>query len=143
MITLLRHCQSVTNLTHKDMLDPPLSKLGFKDAESLNGNYDFILISPLQRTKQTYLYSNIIGTVVEFSSLARERRGTHAHLSKTLKDEKGLIESEEDFGYRMYLLKLYLHYLSMTHQRILVITHHAVIMYLSGQNAHNCEYIIL
>src|SRR4029079_8183241 len=102
-IVLLRHAQSLTNVSHKDIQDPALSKNGIKDASNLFGEYDFILISPLLRCKQTYLYSKLIGSVVEFSSLCREFRGLHAPLSKTLKDEKGLVESNEDFAFRIYL----------------------------------------
>lgn len=141
MITLLRHTQSLTNFTHNDQLNPPLTKKGIKDAQLLSGHYDFILISPLLRTEQTYLYSNLTGIIVEYSTLCREKRGTHAYLSKTLKNEKGYIEGEDGFNFRMYLLKLYLDYLRQHYKRILVITHHGVIMALTGQHAYNGDFI--
>ena len=63
--TFLRHSESITNKYNKDLINPSSSIEGQESARHLYGNYDYILISPLNRTKETYELSNFKSNNVE------------------------------------------------------------------------------
>lgn len=140
MITLLRHAESVNNRYHRDDLNPPLTAKGKLQANKLNGFYDYILISPMARTKETFEYSNLTGDVIEYSSLCRGRIGTEYHLGNIMEGESNLVETNADFNFRMNLLKMYIKEKSKFYN-ILIITHRAVIKSLTNQYVDNASFI--
>ena len=143
MITLLRHAESVNNRYHQDELDPSLTSYGKRQASFLNDYYDYILISPMARTKETFEYSQLTGDVIEYSTLCRGKIGTKYHLGNIMEGEINLIENGDDFEFRLKLLKLYIKEKSKIYDSILIITHRAVIKSLTNQYVDNATFIDL
>lgn len=143
MITFLRHAESVNNRYHLDEQDPPLTDDGIVQARLLKGDYDYILISPMLRTRETYEFSQITGSIIEYSTLCREKIGTAYHHGQIMAGEQNLIEPSKSFDYRMHLLELDLKEKITRYDRILVITHHGVIKALTNQSAKNASLVHL
>jgi broad specificity phosphatase PhoE len=134
MITFLRHGESENNKYHLHIVDPSLTAKGKKQASLLSGHFDYIMISPLKRTIETFNNSSITGDNIEYSSLCRENIYSHSDLMQG----ENLMETREMFEERLKLLKLYIK--TKKYKNILIITHHGVIYNMTGYDLHNAEY---
>ena len=142
--TFLRHATSVFNENGTTIKDPGLSKNGIEMAKNLKGNYDYILVSCMRRTSDTYAYSLIEGDIVEYSTLCREYIGDEDHYNSMvnlMKNEKSLFESNDEFMIRMNILKEYIISKGNIYDKILIITHYDVIKALTDKGVKNGVFV--
>jgi hypothetical protein len=97
------------------------------------------MISPLNRTKETYKKSQFKSNYIEYNSLCRDK--IKPGVLSCLMDGEQLKESKIEFELHMNLLRKYLEYKGMLYNNILIITHHSVINYLTGYNLNNGESV--
>lgn len=75
-ITFIRHCQCYNLNTDGSMnymrVNPPLTSQGIEKAKTLKGTYDHVIISPMTRCIETFIYSNIQATTREIREEFRE-----------------------------------------------------------------------
>jgi broad specificity phosphatase PhoE len=71
-ITIIRHAESLANVGLYHGKDARLSENGKMQASALNGDTELIILSPLKRTMETYLHSNIKTQKLLSSELFRE-----------------------------------------------------------------------
>jgi broad specificity phosphatase PhoE len=140
VFTFLRHAESLYNCDQSQDVDVALSELGVKQASVLSGAYDYILVSPLARARQTLRLSQLSAPHVEVSTLCREKLQSDI-VSNSMDGESGLDESLIQFVMRVQLLTAYLKQLAQRYKRILVISHMGVITALTGKEPDNAESI--
>ena len=128
--TLIRHGESFYNRDGDDRPDPGLTPLGIEQAQQLEGNYAYALVSCLKRARETFANSALQCQVVEISSLCREKA---TMVPNCMMGEVGFYENDEAFALRMRLLKLFLAEKSMIYDTIVVITHYGVIQALTWE----------
>lgn len=78
MITFIRHCECY-NLNHDGSpnymrVNPPLTFEGIERAKNLKGTYDHVIISPMSRCIETFVYSKIQTFTREIHEDFRELR---------------------------------------------------------------------
>ena len=65
MITFIRHCECYPidkyGVPNYMRVNPPLTRQGKMRASKLCGTYDYVIISPLNRCLETFIYSQING----------------------------------------------------------------------------------
>jgi len=137
MITFLRHGQSITNKYKTNDINPVLTYEGIQQVSGLSGHFDYIMISPLKRTIETFTHSMITGDNVEYSTLCREKMN---HQSNLMHGEN-IYETDMMFNERIKLLKLYIQLKSKLYNHILIITHHGVVNNLIHESLLNAESI--
>jgi hypothetical protein len=137
--TFLRHCESLSNKYHKDLLNPHLSLEGEYASKQLKKYYDYIIISPLNRTRETFNNSQLKAKYIEYNSLCRDH--INSNTLSGLMDNEHINESQIEFNLRMNLLKIYLEYKGQLYNHILIITHHSVIKYLTSYDLDNGQSI--
>lgn len=138
--TFIRHAQSLQNRDGVSGRDPELTAEGREMASKLEGHYAYALVSCMKRARETFEYApNLTANVVEYHSLCREKmseRFTDAHL---MKGEDAIGEDEDEFNYRMSLLKRFLEHRAEKYGTILIICHQGVIQALTSEKLHNCQ----
>lgn len=76
MITFIRHCECYLVNNDGSMnymrVNPPLTNEGIKRANKISGFYDHVIISPLSRCIETFIYSDIRSKSREVNDLFRE-----------------------------------------------------------------------
>ncbi len=76
MITFIRHCECYLVNNDQSMnymrVNPPLTIEGIQRAQKITGFYDHVIISPLSRCIETYIYSDIKSKSREVNELFRE-----------------------------------------------------------------------
>lgn len=124
-ITFIRHQKcyahredgSISYMT----VNPPLTFQGVEGARHLTGDYDLVLISPMARCIETYVYSHINGPR-QINSLFREwRQGPgdfHNHDPPTV-----FCETYENFQKRIEEGMTYLKSLKSDFRNVCVVTH--------------------
>jgi len=141
VFTFLRHAESVFNETGYSGYDAPITRRGAVRASELTGDYDYVMVSTMLRARETFARSAITSPSVEFSTLCRERMiETPCNM---MSGETGVAETEEDFLFRMQMLRSFLKRKSATCQRIRICCHHKVMRELVGVDAENCESVTL
>ncbi len=128
-IDILRHCESTFNANPDPNIstyDCGLTQKGTEQADKLNGHYDVVVLSPLQRTRQTLELSHITYDKLIICNLARECK---ADISDCLPDEQFIMETKEDCIKRGALLKKYL--LALEYDKILLVTHYNIVWYMT------------
>lgn len=142
--TLIRHAESLYNKNGVSGRDPELSEAGRACASELSGDYDYALVSCMRRARETFLYApDLNATIVEYSSLCREKMSSGHSKSNLMEGEESINEDEEAFEFRMQLLKKFLRYKAKQHDYILVVCHSGVIEALIGERAANGEAFIV
>lgn len=137
--TFIRHTQSLYNRDGVSGRDPELSEEGKEAASNLSGAYEYALISSMKRTRETFeCATNLTASVVECSSLCREKISGHS-LSNMMNVEENMSEDDEDFDFRMSLLKKFLLLRGKQYDTILVVTHQGVIEAMTGERLKNGE----
>lgn len=101
-LTLIRHAHP--DKSHA--CDPYLSTEGKLQASTLKGHYQLVVISPLRRTLDTYVHSNISGDRVVVSDLLREQRDTSPY--NYFRNEEIHPESKTDVMERVQKIKQWL-----------------------------------
>jgi broad specificity phosphatase PhoE len=119
-VHMLRHAQSEANIGI-EKLDPHITDEGKRQASKMYGEYDLVIISPLIRTLQTLLHSNIKYEHIFVTELCREVRDGAP--SNHILDEDYRPESYETFRDRVNDFRKLIRKKAEKHQRILVITH--------------------
>lgn len=129
-VTLLRHATSVFNedADAGNVTDCPLSVAGIAEARALEGDYDVVVCSPLQRTRQTYAMSQITTEFFVVSPLVREHI---THECDRMAGETSY-EQEESLLKRVNEARIYLLTLSKRFDRVLVVTHGDFAWYLQS-----------
>lgn len=79
--------------------DPCLSEIGISQASVLTGQFDLIVLSPLRRAIETYTRSNVSGSRIIVSDLAREQRDDKKY--NQLRGEGAVSETVDDMYRRM------------------------------------------
>lgn len=137
MITFLRHGESENNKYHLSVNNPSLTATGKHQASLLSGHFDYIMISPLKRTIETFKHSSITGNTIEYSTLCRE----HVYSNSDLMVDENYKETAEMFNERIELLKMYIK--MKTYKSILIITHSGVIKKMTGHDLVNADYVTI
>lgn len=101
-LTLIRHAHP----DHARSYDPPLSPVGRDQAATLSGHYPLVVISPLRRTLDTYVHSDIRGDRVLVSDLLREQRDASSY--NCFRCEEIIPETKADVMDRVQKLKCWL-----------------------------------
>jgi broad specificity phosphatase PhoE len=71
-ITIIRHGQSQYNAGNFKVADCGLTDIGKQQAETLNEQFDVLVMSPLKRAIETHIYSNIKQQQIWISELFSE-----------------------------------------------------------------------
>lgn len=131
-VNILRHAQSLFNKYLTSEKDCDLSPEGILQAERLEGSYDVIVLSPLRRTHQTLLYSNMTARRLLITELCREKRSDICdYLPGESENQK---ESVEEVKARIELFKDYLRREIKESEKVLVISHGDFIWNATGGN---------
>jgi len=139
-IFLLRHCISNANLGIKEF-NANLAESGIEQAKNLVGNVDLVIISELNRTRQTLEYSNIKYNVLFVSYLCNEIKQGEIENCVNFSDTL-IIETMHDVEKRIIEFKKLLLELNEKYQKILVISHAGFLRLFLNSNSylHNAEY---
>lgn len=124
-VSFIRHQKCYNNREdgsyNYNTINPSLTHFGIEGAKLLNGIYDFVIISPLSRCIETYVYSQIVGPR-EINELFREwRQGPgdfHNHDNPSI-----FAESKIELQQRIISAFDYLNLLKDKYTNICVITH--------------------
>ena len=140
-IRLIRHGESFANIGEKRW-DSPLTEKGITQSSKLKGHYDLVILSPMRRAQETYIYSQIDCDECVYCESCREiKKGISDHLLfESLKRE-----TEDEFETRINLLMEELRNYSQKYKNIVVFTHGGVIRNICKLDRHveNCESIIM
>lgn len=137
MITLIRHAESTFNSVGDRRRDCPLSDRGRRQASRINGVYDVILCSPLQRSRQTLEASNLKYREVIFTNLCREIIDRNP--INSYPKEKARPESKRQIKSRINKFKSLIKDLAKSNSRIAVISHSGFLHELIGVNFGNAD----
>ena len=121
MITLVRHCEcynSHNGVLNYMRVNPPLIQEGIERAKKLKGTYDRVIISPMSRCIETFIYSDIQGPR-EINSLFRELILCPGDFRQN-DDPEVMAETREVFQKRV---KMGMEYLKTLTGNICVVTH--------------------
>lgn len=129
IIHLLRHAETVLNRFHQDVIDCDLTEQGIEQAKQLVMEYDYIICSPLKRTKDTLKYSNIRYKNIEYNHLCREYRN---HLADFIEGEEIKFETVAEIKERVSKFKSYLR--SLNANNILIVSHRDFIYHFTDEN---------
>lgn len=130
MITVLRHCEALDNVTDKYGKDTKLTYKGILQAREISGYYDYVLCSPMARCKETLINSKIDYKYFKTTHLLREYVKDICDLTK---NEKIYKETENELIKRVDELKCYLKSDEFEGMKILLITHADLIWYLTSK----------
>jgi len=123
-IFLIRHAQSLFNAFGIKKRDIELSDFGIKQAKSLEGHADLVIISPLHRAKQTLENSKITYDNLMISNLCREHNdGNIINYLENEDETIETIETREQLEERMNKFREFLKEQNKIHNTIIVITH--------------------
>jgi broad specificity phosphatase PhoE len=140
-VTLIRHAQSRANTGEDQGRNARLSAHGLVQAPQLSGKTELVIVSPLKRTMETYIHSNITASQVTMCDLVREQMDGHD--SNYLEHEQKRVESLVDVQQRVGKAIEYI--LSLPHNHITIISHGLFIWHFLQrvgkpvQNVGNCE----
>jgi broad specificity phosphatase PhoE len=141
IVTFLRHTESEFNRDPTcPTRDCALTETGRQQAATLTGHYPLVLVSPLQRARQTLQYSRITYDRVEVSDLVREQR---VDACDFLVEEELRVESDEELMHRGNQLLQRLRH--SPYESVLVISHCEFISSLTGEsplNGHSVHLIV-
>ena len=104
-------CQRITLIRHAhpnpdQPSDPSLSDMGRKQALTLDGHFQLVVLGPLRRQLDTYTHSNISGDKMAMSELLREQRSGKAY--NYYRNEIPKAETRDDAMVRVKALKEWL-----------------------------------
>jgi hypothetical protein len=135
-VTWIRHAESTFNAYGDRSVDVPLTNKGKEDASKICGEYEYCLVSPLLRARQTLALSSIKSPRIQISSLVREFTGGVP--PNLLSGEETHFEDEEAVRSRVEELYDYLIFLGKKYSSIAIISHHDFILAATGHSLANC-----
>lgn len=136
--TFIRHAQSLYNRDGVSGRDPELTEDGRDTAATLEGHYDYALVSCMKRARETFEYApKLTAGVVEYSSLCREKMSERFNDANLMKGEDCIGEDEDEFIYRMALLKRFLEHRGKKYESILILCHQGVIHAMTAESLRN------
>lgn len=148
-ITIMRHAQSKFNVgecrSHDELRNCKLTEFGKLQAQSLNGSFDIVIVSPLKRALETYVNSNIKSREIITSGLFREQQKENIPLN-CLELEETVLETDDDVRKRARDAIEFIKTLKC--ENIGIISHAHFIWYFleqCGQHARvigNCEVVV-
>jgi phosphohistidine phosphatase SixA len=123
-ITFIRHGHCY-NQNNYNIINPSLTERGIKEANKLNGYYDLVIISPMNRTMETFNNSKIDCQKNILNVIFRE----HITNPSDLINNETEFESSEEFDIRLIQIKDYLNILKQnpTVKNICIISHSVLI----------------
>jgi len=128
-ITLIRHAESIFNSNDKyDVPNCGLTENGILQANNLTFYFDCILISPLKRSLDTFMHSNIQFDEFIITNLVREHKTNKCDFFEY---EDFVAETEEKLTERIDNVKLYIK--SLPYVNIGIITHADFIFYFTSK----------
>jgi broad specificity phosphatase PhoE len=145
-ITIIRHAQSLFNsgkVKDEELKNCSLSDVGKTQATELNMSFDILIVSPLKRALETYVFSSIKVKEIRISPLFREFKSWKVNLLDNENETE--VETEEEMKKRAIEAMEYLN--SLPHVNIGVITHFEFINSITsqffGKNCalNNCKFI--
>lgn len=137
-ITFMRHAQSTFNAYGDQSSDCGLSQSGANSASHIKGSFDLVIISPLKRVRETFQHSKIQSKNIMVNELCRERKESNCDF---LNLEDKILESEDELKTRVEKFKIFLK--NRMEDKILVISHHTFLYYLTGVYFANCQMLEL
>jgi broad specificity phosphatase PhoE len=109
-ITIIRHAQSIHNSgefkTQEDARNAKLSEEGKRQASTVKGDFDTVVISPLRRAVETYARSSIKTRRLLMSELFREEADGCA--ANHFENEPIFLETKEQMRARAQKAKQYI-----------------------------------
>lgn len=130
-VTLIRHAQSRTNANNKlEEVDTRLTSKGIKQASKLSFTFDLVILSPLKRSMETYINSNIIAKNI---IVIQEFRESKDNISSFLQGEEIIYEDEEEFLKRIRDINKKIKKLSKEYNSIGIISHYNLLRELTGE----------
>ena len=137
----MRHAESRFNAGINNEKDSALSENGKKQASSIETCCELVIISNLERTRETLLHSNITYKDRMVTGLCREVKDSICDFLEE-EDQKDR-ETEEQVLKRVEEFKSFLDELSKKYKDIFVITHSGFMYRLLGKKdfIRNCEII--
>lgn len=122
-ITFIRHCECYVLNFDGSMnymrVNPSLTNEGIQRAKKLSGNYDHVIISPMARCIETFIYSDIQANTREINELFRELILCPGDFRQNDPPE---IMTEDKESFQKRVLKA-MNYLKTLRGNICVITH--------------------
>lgn len=137
-IWFLRHAQSTFNQNRTGAQDCNISDNGKIQASEIKGVFDLIILSPLRRTHQTLLYSNILANKIIISNNIREFKQS---LPDFLEGEEIIFETENELNERTKNFKEELEIYKQKFEKILIISHRYFIHNFTGILPNNCQLV--
>lgn len=123
-ITFIRHCECyVLNFDgsiNYMRVNPSLTNEGIKRAEKLSGIFDHVIISPMARCIETFVYSDIKTNTKEINDLFRELILCPGDFRQSDAPE---IMTEDKIAFQKRVLKAMNYLKSLEYNNICVITH--------------------
>ncbi len=135
-VEFLRHAESIYNESQIDIADCPLSQNGIQQAKKLTGNYEFVIVSPLQRSQETLNNSQITYNKLVVCNFIRE---VVVDISDTLSGETFQPENVETVVSRESQLKCFLTKHEQDYASILIVSHKDFIKHLLGVTLQNAQ----
>lgn len=140
-ITFIRHAESTWNAYGDMSKNVGITKRGKNvQASKVSGHVDAVILSPLKRVKETFIYSKLTANNIFITDTCREIKGGLP--GDYLEDEDHtIVETEEEIQQRITAFKTYVTNLSQTYNTIAVISHYGFIERVTGRRLHNCQVI--
>jgi len=125
-VTLIRHCQSEFNVLEdkkektndRKLVDCEITELGIEQAKKIEGEFDFVFVSPMKRTKQTLTLSKIKAKHIIEEPLVREQK---VDICDIMEHEEFKKETDEQVDNRVQIMKNKL--LNFKDKRVCIVAH--------------------
>jgi len=137
IIHFMRHAQSTFNKFRDQSRDCEITDEGKMMSAKISGDYDYVIISPLNRTRLTLENSSIKYKNLIVSELCREKRDSNCDF---LEGEEIIKETKEEVNIRIIKLRKLLDTLN---GKILIISHGVFGYHLTGKSLGNCEIVTI
>lgn len=141
VVFFIRHAESTWNAYGDLSKNVSITTKGkTEQASKVSGKVDLVILSPLKRALETFVYSKLQASQIIVSNLCREvRGGTPCDYLET--EDTSYLESEDEIQQRILDFKTYIHELSKTYKTIAIISHFCFIEKITTKRLHNCQVI--
>lgn len=136
-IYLLRHCESLFNENEEnDLINCSLTRTGIEQAkhlDSMEKQFDLVICSPLYRSIQTFIYSNLSFLRLQINELFRE---IYLGCKSDLLYENELIPIDDDQSIRQTVENINQFLFNLTqfnYNNVLIVTHADLIWHLTSR----------
>jgi broad specificity phosphatase PhoE len=147
-VTVIRHAQSTFNVgifddVESGIIDCKLTDFGKDQASKLDLEFDLLILSPMKRALQTYVYSNIKAGEIITNKLFREKDYNSEFIDGKISSVE--IENDEQLGNRVIESIKFVR--TLDYKNVGIITHGCFIEYFLEEcgyvNSHfdNTQYL--